>query len=57
MNSLKWIKNEGIYTLEDSNKKALLVIEDRTCNGNFVTKEILERYASEYFEEFSTKLN
>ncbi|WP_273123924.1 hypothetical protein [Bacillus weihaiensis] len=47
----KWIKKDRSYTLVDSNLNTLLTVEDRTCKGNFVTNKILEKLASQYFEE------
>ncbi|MFC5734062.1 hypothetical protein [Cytobacillus gottheilii] len=47
----EWIQNGRIYNLVDSHGKVLYTVEDRTCNGNSVTKEILEKYKNEYFEE------
>jgi len=48
---VRWVQNERIYNLIDSNGEVLLTIEDRTCNGNYVTKEILEKCSNEYFKE------
>ncbi|OHR68707.1 hypothetical protein HMPREF3291_08645 [Bacillus sp. HMSC76G11] len=49
--STKWIKNERTYTLEDTAGNLLVTLEDRTCNGNFLTEEMLQKYEAEYFEE------
>ncbi|MBS4194356.1 hypothetical protein [Lederbergia citri] len=51
MSEAKWIKNDRTYKLEDSNGNVLLTIEDRTCSGNYVTKEMLEQYSVEYFKD------
>jgi hypothetical protein len=53
----KWIKNERIYTLVDSNRKVLLQVEDRTCNGNYVNESILSKLAFEYFENLEKGYN
>ncbi|MGY6209507.1 hypothetical protein ACXEO8_05990 [Cytobacillus firmus] len=50
-NKAQWIQSERIYNLIESDGKVLFTVEDRTCNGNVVTKEILEKYEKEYFEE------
>ncbi|MED3788526.1 hypothetical protein P4576_15040 [Peribacillus frigoritolerans] len=54
-NAYRWVKNERIYTLENSEGKVLYAAEDRTCNGNFNTDSMLEDLASECFEELERK--
>lgn len=49
--STQWVKEDRSYILVDSNGYTLLTVEDRTCKGNFVTNEILEKLASQYFDE------
>lgn len=51
-NSAKWIsKDKRNFVLKDTNGNVLLELEDRTCNGNFITEEILQKQAQDYFED------
>jgi hypothetical protein len=51
-NSAKWLKKDKRnYDLVDKNGNVLFGVVDNTCNGNFVTDELLEQAAQEYFEE------
>lgn len=54
-NAYRWVKNERIYTLENSEGKVLRAAEDRTCDGNFITDSILEDLAAECFEDLEGK--
>jgi hypothetical protein len=52
LTSAKWIKKDKRnYALKDLNGNVLLELEDRTCHGNFITEEILQKHAQEYFED------
>jgi hypothetical protein len=49
---MNWIKtSERIHELIDSNGNVVLIVEDRTCNGNSVTQQILDKYEQEYLEQ------
>lgn len=51
MGKTKWIKNDRNYTLKDLKGNVLLEVEDRTCSGSYITDEILESLASDYFQK------
>ncbi|CDQ21227.1 hypothetical protein [Halobacillus karajensis] len=49
MDNFKWVKNNRIYTLRDSDGNDLLIVENRTCSESNITNDYLKGLASEYF--------